>query len=489
MAGNRNTSTSIPPFSLLFILAVWSGCGNVYFSGDAASREIIEDIHVDEADQQEPGTEDVLPDEPDPDVPEEASITTWARTCGGLGFDYLRSIQITSDGGFIAAGDTYSFGGGTSNYWVVKLDAGGGVIWERTYGGDGDDYANHVSQTSDGGYIVAGGSSTFSEPWTGDSCNAVLVFKLDSFGNIEWQKAYDAEESYRSDKAYFLLQTSDDGYLIAAGTTRLGSMPPDDLLLMKTDTYGNLLWHQAFSAWVSKGISIHQTPDSGYLVMTMSSGILRLDANGSLLWRKTVTGYAGEVTDDGGFAVLGSSDRDTTDPSDLVVSRLDANGDFVWKKRYEMDCSVKGISIHCTPDAGFIVTGYTETSDEGAGDALLLKVDQDGRAQWLKLIGGFNEERGYWAQAHEDGGYVMAGYTRSFGAGYADFWLLKTDDNGDIAGDCPDQMVRGVEVEVVDIESSTWARDIEIVPLDLTSFQPDLAAEDTHSTSHQQCGG
>ncbi|RLE78827.1 MAG: hypothetical protein DRJ51_08890, partial [Thermoprotei archaeon] len=130
--------------------------------------------------------------------------TRWAKTYGGSRDDAACSVQETIDGGYIVAGGTYSFGAGDVDVWVLKLDENGGIEWQKTYGGSGYDIAWSVQQTSDGGYIVAGGTGSFGE--------GVWVLKLDRSGKIEWQKTYGGRYG---DWAYSVQETSDGGYIVA----------------------------------------------------------------------------------------------------------------------------------------------------------------------------------------------------------------------------------------------------------------------------------
>ncbi len=127
--------------------------------------------------------------------------------------DYAHSIQQTSDGGYIVAGYTESFGAGDFDAWVIKLDAKGNVQWQKTYGGKDDDEAYSIQQTSDGGYIVAG----YTYPLCASDWDA-WVIKLDARGNVQWQKTYGGKDD---DEAYSIQQTSDGGYIVAGYTYSL----------------------------------------------------------------------------------------------------------------------------------------------------------------------------------------------------------------------------------------------------------------------------
>jgi len=159
-----------------------------------------------------------------------ASAGQWAKTYGGTGDDYAYSIQQTSDGGYIVAGYTGSSGAGLADFWVLKLKSDGTVDWQKTYGGGGYDSASSIQQTSDGGYIVAGVTTSF-----GAGGYDFWVLKLDGSGNVQWQKTYGGTGN---DYANSIQQTTDGGYIVAGVTTSFGA--GGDFWVLKLDSSGNV---------------------------------------------------------------------------------------------------------------------------------------------------------------------------------------------------------------------------------------------------------
>jgi ribosomal protein S11 len=155
----------------------------------------------------------------------------WAKTYGGTGYDEAYSVQQTSDGGYIVAGYTRSFGAGYDDVFLVKTDASGNIIWAKTYGGTGYDKARSVQQTSDGGYIVAGYTRSF-----GAGNYDFFLIKTDANGNIQWAKTYGGTDI---DWASSVQQTSDGGYIVAGRTNSFGA-DSVDIFLVKTDANGNI---------------------------------------------------------------------------------------------------------------------------------------------------------------------------------------------------------------------------------------------------------
>ncbi|MDI6733382.1 MAG: hypothetical protein QME16_05630, partial [Planctomycetota bacterium] len=143
----------------------------------------------------------------------------WQKTYGGTGSDSAQSIQQTSDGGYIVAGVTQSFGTGSADFWVLKLTSTGSIDWQKTYGGTGYDRANSIQQTADGGYVVAGNTTSF-----GAGSNDFWVLKLNNDGTVAWQKTYGGTGG---ETANSIRQTADGGYIVAGNTPSFGAGSAD----------------------------------------------------------------------------------------------------------------------------------------------------------------------------------------------------------------------------------------------------------------------
>jgi len=156
----------------------------------------------------------------------------WAKTYGGGGWDYAYSIQETSDGGYIMAGSTDSFGAGRDDFWVLKLDSAGNVAWQKAYGGADYDYAYSIQETKEGGYIVAGETRSF-----GTRSRDFWVLKLDSAGNVTWQKTYGGDDA--DDVAFSIQETQEGGYIVAGRTDSFGT-GKDDVWVLKLDLNGKI---------------------------------------------------------------------------------------------------------------------------------------------------------------------------------------------------------------------------------------------------------
>jgi hypothetical protein len=467
-----------------------------------------------------------------------AVAATWARTYGGLGNDFGNSIQQTSDGGFIVTGST-DFGAGWWDAWVLKLNALGEVTWEKTYGGDDFDWGESVLQTSDGGFIVAGGTRSFGVSGGADN---FWILKLDALGNIacgesdctdgndndldglideEWQRIYGTADS--SERAWSIQQTSDGGFIVAGQKQESLFVADDDFWVLKLDAYGNVgssfpgTWQKSYGGAASEiAYSIQQTSDGGYIVAgrTEDGGgpgfpdfwVLKLDAGGNIAcgesdctdgndndldgltdeeWQKTYGGTSGEIaysiqqtcddinctngidddgdgyTDERGYVVAGQTQSfgaSSPNSPDIWVLKVDTFGNILWQKTYGGSMGDGAYSIQQTPDGNYIVAGRTSSFGAGSFDFWVLKLDAWGNIAcgesdcgdgndndldgltdegWQKTYGGSYWEQTASIRETSDGGFVVAGSTEYAPTSYDDFWILKLDTYGNIDSSCP----------------------------------------------------
>jgi hypothetical protein len=368
------------------------------------------------------------------------SVKSFAKTYGGEIYDRFYSVQQTSDGGYIVAGVTHSFSSGGYDIFLIKTDTNGNVIWAKTYGEISNEKAFSVQQTSDGGYIVAGVTDYFSAV-IGD----ILLIKTDANGNVIWAKTYGGTST---DSASSVQQTSDGGYIVAGYTSSFGA-GGTDIFLIKTDASGNLQWAKTYggTGW-DYAYSVQQTSDGGYIVAghTNSFGagyydifLIKTDANGNVIWAKTYGGtnvdwaFSVQQTSDGGYIVAGRTGSFGAGYYDIFLIKTDANGNVIWAKTYGGTYSDYASSVQQTSDGGYIVAGYTFSFGAGINDIFLIKTDANGNVIWAKTYGGTVGDEAYSVRQTSDGGYIVAGGTWSFSVEGA--FLIKTDANGNI-GSC-----------------------------------------------------
>ena len=363
----------------------------------------------------------------------------FCKTIRGPENEWGNSLIQTADGGYAIAGTTTSFGAGLSDAYLVKLDANGNLQWTKTIGGKDFEDGYSLIQTSDGGYAIAGQTNSF-----GAGGYDVYVVKLDANGNLQWTKTIGGK---KDDVGLMsLIQTSDGGYAIAGATNSFGA-GNGNVYVVKLDANGNLQWTKTVGGPGDEiGFSLIQTSDGGYAIAgsTFSFGagdedvyVVKLDANGNLQWTKTIGGPKREwgssliQTADGGYAIAGTTTSFGAGGEDVYVVKLDASGNLQWTKTIGGKKEDAGISLIQTSDGGYAIAGYTKSFGAGGEDVYVVKLDADGKLQWTKTIGGENDDRGFSLIQTSDDGYAIAGSTQSFGARGRDVYVIKLDRNGD----------------------------------------------------------
>jgi hypothetical protein len=255
----------------------------------------------------------------------------WAKNYGGNGADGGSSVQQTEDGGYVIAGSTDSFGPDSMNVYLVKTNSTGDTVWTRTYGGDNKDYGYSVQQTNDEGYIVAGRTNSFGP----DSTNVYLI-KTDSLGNMTWSETYGGDGS---DRGSSVQQTEDGGYIIAGSSS---SFSPDSMkvYLIKTDSAGVMLWSEIYSDQAyNAGSSVNQTTDGGYIISGSTGAffgsdayLVKTDSLGVVMWTQTYGGdyadygFSVQQTKDKGYIITGLEGYPGPNGGDVYLIKTDSLG-------------------------------------------------------------------------------------------------------------------------------------------------------------------
>ncbi len=257
----------------------------------------------------------------------EEPALSFTKTFGGEEDDRAHSIQQTTDGGYIITGSTESFGAGNGDVYLVKADEEGNEEWSRTFGGETYDTAHSVQQTTDGGYIIAGSTESF-----GTGGLDIYVIKTDGEGNGEWYRTFGGEEN---DRAYSVQQTADGGYIIAGDTESFGA-GNSDVYLVKIDEEGDEEWSRTFGGEEDdRAYAVQWSRIGGYTIAgsTESFGtgnsdvyLVKIDEEGDEEWSRTFGGeeddraYAVQQTvDDGDYIIVGDTTSFGAGNSDVYV--------------------------------------------------------------------------------------------------------------------------------------------------------------------------
>jgi hypothetical protein len=369
----------------------------------------------------------------------------WQKSIGGSSTDKISAAIIDNEGNILIAGtsgsDISEFKSednlGSLDFWIVKLDQDGNIIWENTIGGNAEDFAYCVKQTLDGGYIVGGYSfsdNTFDKTSDAFGEQDYWVVKLDYDGNVEWDKSFGG---YDEDLLFDIEVTSDGGYIL------MGESGSDD--------NGNKTIERCYSAisW----------PDYWFL---------KLDAAGEIVWQNMVGGITNDWgreivnTSDGNYIISGRTDADidcekTVDnlgSIDYYLTKIEVDGNDIWQKEYGGNLSDYLEGIIPTSDNGFLLIGYSSSpisdsktegniGNTGYMDYWVVKLDHYGEIQWQNTIGGKSTDALLNCTQTIDGGYLLAGYSNSeifadkteAPYGNHDYWFVELNVFGEVVDD------------------------------------------------------
>lgn len=418
-----------------------------------------------------------------------AQEINWQRVIGGTGSDETTQVIRTTDGGFLIACGSNSnmsadksedcIGGG--DYWIIKTNSTGTILWENTIGGIDLDGVTDVLQTADGGYLLAGISqSDISGDKTQNSKGLYdyWIVKIDSAGIIQWQNTIGGDDN---DILEVALITSDGGYLLAgssqsdiSGDKSENTLGFIDYWIVKTDGLGNVLWENTIRGNDYDALrTAKNTPDGGFLLGGFSNSyisgdknehcingstdywIVKTDSLGSILWQNTIGGDSGDklesivASGDGGFILGGysdsgiSGDKTTTNfgGNDYWVIKTDSIGNILWQTSYggSLDDQLKVIIP--AAEGGYLLVGNSNSPVSGSktenmfgiNDIWIIKIDSIGTALWQNSIGASELDVTFCGVKSVDDGFLLGALSDSDiggdktenSLGGRDIWLLK----------------------------------------------------------------
>lgn len=346
----------------------------------------------------------------------------WQKSLGGTLEEHAYDIRQTSDGGYIVAGRSYSNDGdvsgnnGIANFWIVKLDPFGNIQWQKCLGGSSVETALSIQQTIDGGYIVAGEAASNDGDVSGSHGGIydMWVVKLNSIGNIEWQKCFggtgidfEAKVLQINSQSYILL-----GHTFSNNGNISGNHGSDDYWVAKLDSIGNIIWQKCLGGTGND-------------------------------YPKTI-----QLTHDNGFILCGQSNSTDGDVSgnhgdyDYWIVKLDSVGNIQWQRSLGGTGDDEAYSIYQTNDNGYVIAGFSSSTNgdvignHGGWENWVVKLDSTGSIQWQKCLGGTGNEYGFDISQTSDGGYITSGDTRSNNGdvsgnhGGNDLWVVKLNPVG-----------------------------------------------------------
>ncbi|MBN1426013.1 hypothetical protein JXA88_15800 [Candidatus Fermentibacteria bacterium] len=366
--------------------------------------------------------------------------TLWTKTCGGIGQDKAASVCCAADGGFAIAGTTTSFGAGGADFWLVRTDAAGETLWTRTYGGPGEDECHDMVATGDGGFALAGHTTSFG---TVGWFDAYLV-KVDSLGQVEWDEHYHSSQLIRY--TYALIQTADGGYVICGCEDSVQGIISRLVFMAKVNAAGTLVWMESYrpgSSLLATGLDVIRTSDNGFaaggtaLMASYDACLVKADSSGNESWINWFGGPSSNdqclgllQTPDHGYLLAGLTTLSGQGGQDACVLKISPSGNSVeWMRTFGGPNDDVAADPCPAAAGGYFIVGTTGSFGAGGDDLYAVRTDDSGDTLWTAAYGGPLADSGVSAAQTADGGFVIAGWTESWGAGSSDFYLVK------IAGD------------------------------------------------------
>ncbi len=425
----------------------------------------------------------------------------WQKSLGGSSGETSNAILETADGGFLTAGYSWSSdhdvtaNHGLSDYWIVKLDAIGNVQWQKAMGGSDNDVAWAMQQTTDGGYIIAG----YARSDNGDiplnhGLTDYCIMKLDADGNLIWEKSLGGSDD---DWAYAVQQTTSGGYIVAGYSKSAdGDLTINhggwDYWVVLLNSNGNLTWQKSLGGSSDdEAYAVVQADDGGFVIAGGSDSndgdaagnhgegdewIVKLDSSGNLIWQRSLGGsgdeYAYAITKsyDGGYAVAGSTASVDGDivfnhgHADYSILKLNADGMVQWEKSLGGSQYDIPNDIQQTSDGGYVIAGFSNSTDgdvsgnHGQNDYWIVKIDSIGNMMWGKAMGGSDNDQANALRQNVDGSYIIAG--------------LSFSNDGDVSGNHANNNGTTEDYWIVKLSAEETSA-VPLSPLNFISVYPD----------------
>jgi len=347
----------------------------------------------------------------------------WNKTFGKSRMDSLNAAVEMRGGGFALAGASDAFSSRGQGAWVVRTDAQGTELWNRTFGGDVLDVAQSVVEYPYGGIVIAGVTNTES-----GSLTDALLIRTDSAGNPVWKKTFGGSGS---DEALSVVATR-QGEIVFTGSTFTPGLRMDDLWVVKTDGDGNEIWNRKFSGdGLERGLAITHAPDNGFLVLEMVAAdtwkikLVKLDPEGGIAWEREYTGIEPD-TRSGGFSLAGNSNgtiflSGPGDPRGIWTIETTADGTEIGRRAFGITPREVSPVPETTWREPYVQSGF------------LVKTDANGAELWNTTFGDTRMQDPYSVRQTADGGYMVAGSSMNDGM-HSDAWLIFFNDKGQKTG-------------------------------------------------------
>ena len=363
----------------------------------------------------------------------------WSKTFGGENSEGAASVIQTSDGGFVMCGYS-NIPNNNSNLLIIKTDNEGNEQWNYAFGGEGWEAGKSICETSTGDFVATGYSTS-----EGAGLQDVLAIKVSSGGELIWNKTFGGPGL---DIGFSICETSDEKLLICGYTESFGA-GMDDIYVLKLNENGDEIWNETYGGSESDlGRKIIELSDGNYAIIgtlgySQGNGIrdvllVKTDANGNIIWTQTygVTNdyqdaFSVKETSDGGFIIAAQSHIQAVDLLDAYIIKTDSDGNLTWDYMYEGTDSFYDYAkdVVETANGNFLICGHTKNNENRINQAFIFLVDQDGNEIWAEEYGDIGSDWTNSICSTSDGNFVLAGHTSSYGSGKHDAWLFKLQNH------------------------------------------------------------
>lgn len=362
--------------------------------------------------------------------------TTFQKHWGGNRFDSGRDFVQLSNGDLLVTGISSSYSTGDSDVYLARLSPNGAEVWHKTFGGSGVDIAWDICPVGDGQFLITGSTSSM-----GNGGSDFYLLKIDESGNKTWEKTYGTSGR---DDGHESAITPDGGIIIAGYVNTTPGAQDFHYALIKTDKDGVQQWIKEYAVtqniFFDGGASVKTTPDGGYVLFGQTFTdftnpeiyLLKTDGSGTPQWSKTVNqggfnrGQYVYVNPDGTMMTVGDQEENTNGDYDINVRKWNSDGTLLWSKLYGGTDKDVGKKITPTSDGGYLIAGHTRSFGLINPDMWIVKIDASGTQLWANHYGGSNHEHCYAAMELSDGTYAALGHTLSLsGNEIADLYMIR----------------------------------------------------------------
>lgn len=361
-----------------------------------------------------------------------AFVNSWQVAFGGTSKDIAYDVCAAENDNVIVVGDCRSYGKGRDDVLVLKVNTHGKLLWKKTFGKKRKDIAYAVVQTTDGNFVAVGETRSFSE--TGDP--DVYVIKFDTNGKLIWEKNFGGK---MKDFAKDVVATSDGGVLIAGASESFGDTYLDSYIL-KVNKNGKEEWAKVLGGERDDiANSLALTSDGGFVIAGVSESyqngskdfyIVRFDSHAKQKWTKVYgednedIAYGVVASENGSCVVAGKTKSFGSKRSDIMVLKIATNGKLIWQRLFGYKDKEWANAITKT-DNGFMLAGTTNSFGHGKFDFYVMQLDKEGHSLWGPVYGGEDVDKAYGLTRTSAGNYVVVGETKSYGKGNFDYFMLQ----------------------------------------------------------------